>query len=121
MSLDNDTLTTIFYIHGNGDNTGSVLANKTFHIVYYPLKHDFTTRLKTIVGILYNEIDNEKLYFSCIMPLREQFSIPYLLKNIIYKPRYDKHLIKKVLTEEADTKSILTYAESILASKLQWF
>lgn len=111
----------IFHYQGNGSNNGSILANKNFHIVYHILKHDFTNKLKTIIGILYNKADgpNNKLYFSCSMPLKEQFSIPYLLENIIYKPRYDKYLIKKALTEDPNTKSILIYAEKILVSKLK--
>ena len=95
----------------------------------YILKNDFKFKLKTIIGILYNEADkdaigaslgneNNKLYFNCIMPLKEMFSIPYLLKNIIYKQRYDKYQMKKVMTEDDKTRGIISYADKILMSKV---
>lgn len=122
MSLKNNEIpTSIFYSYANGSNDGSVFANKTFHIVYYILKHDFVSKLKTIIGILYNEADedsNNKLYFNCIMPLKEIFTVPYLLKNIIYKPRYDKDRMRRIMTEEQNTRSILQYADKILMSKI---
>lgn len=114
---NNENPLSIFYACANGSNDGSVYSNKTFHVVYHVIKHDFANKMKTVIGILYNKADgeNNKLYFNCIMPLTEQFSIPYLLKNIIYKPRYDKYQMRKVLTEEgSQTRPILQYADKIL-------
>lgn len=118
---NNESIPSIFYHIGNGSNDGSLLGNKTFHIVYYVLKHDFQFLSKTIIGILYNEFDKDKLYFQCIIPLSSTFSIPYLLRRVIYNTdrKYDSEMTKKVLLGDDFKKSILQYAEKILMSKIK--
>lgn len=97
-----------------------LLCNKTFHIAYSIFKTDLIRNQKKIIGILYNEKDPIKpnlLYFQIIMNLGESFSLNWLLNQVIYK-MYNKHMIKRHLLENEETKKILDQCLYILKSKV---
>lgn len=113
----------IFYFKGNGSNDGSILANKTFHIVYHILKHDFKLGMKTVIGLLYNEADKdptEKLYFQTNIPMDETLTIPQVLNRTIYhkSKKYDKEMTKKVLFDDSFKKKVLQFADKLLMEKI---
>lgn len=120
---DRENSPAIFYHKGNGSLDGSVLANKTFHIVYHIMKHDFKLGLKSVIGILYNEADkniNEKLYFQTNIPMNETLTIPVVLEKAVYhkSKKYNAEMTKKVLFDDSFKKKVLHFADKLLMERV---
>jgi hypothetical protein len=111
----------------NGNNEGSLLSNKEFHICYAVVNNDLKQLNKKIIGCFLNpndllldmSIDNNMFYFQIYLPLTKEFNISEILKYTIYSKNYSNHIVKTILRESDDVtvRKIITKCEEELKKK----
>ena len=114
----------------NGNNEGSLLANKEYHICYVVMEHDFKNNHKKFFGCFINPNDlylqtsvkdiNDNIYFFLFyLELDKVFNISELLKHTLLSKTYSNHIVKKILKENKDItiKKIITKCEEELKKK----
>lgn len=119
----------ITYKFLNGNNDGSILSNKEFHVCYCIIDTDIITKkMKKIIGCFINpndiilENDNKDIekniyYFQRYLKLNEMFTISDLLDNTINSKNYNNYLMKKVLYNKENkiiSKCVNTLKEKLL-------
>lgn len=108
----------------NGNNEGSLLSNKEFHICYFILSIDLRQNNKKFIGcfinpndlILDKNIEKNIYYFQITLPLQKQFTILELLKSTLYSKNYSNYMAKKILKENPNSiiKKMITKCEEQL-------
>jgi hypothetical protein len=120
----------ITYQFVNGNNDGSLLANKEFQICYCVTDIDIIkTKMKKIIGCFINpndlyldksNIDRHFYFFQCYLKLNEMFDVNDMLLSTVYSKNYSNHITKKNLKENTDVtiRKIITKCETILKEKI---
>lgn len=125
MKTNNEFNYNITYQFLNGNNQGSVLSNKEFHVCYCVADIDIiNTGFKKIVGcfinpndlILDNDIDKNIYYFKIIMKLDKIITIKDILDNTVRLRNYSNYTTKKILFDPKNPiiKKIITKCVEVL-------
>ena len=117
----------ITYKFMNGNNEGSIISNKEFHVCYVIMNIDLIkSASKKIIGCFINpndpcldkDIESHIYYFKMEMRTDEIFNIADLLKSTLYSKNYSNHYTKKFLYDSKLTNKIIAKCVSTLKEKV---